>query len=110
MEKALVRKLAMKLKQHCPVDSGALLVSISSIQGSKKRWLITIGNESGKEINGKCATVEYAAITNFAQTISIHGKAYNNPNYHWVNKAVREWLQENKMILNSFNVQTEGLG
>ena len=22
-----------------------------------------------------------------------------NPNYHWVNKAVKEWITENKLLL-----------
>ena len=104
MDRQLVLKLAEKLRRYCPVDSGALRLSISSVQGNPKRWLISIGNESGKEINGKSATVEYAAITNFNRTLNIRGKTYNNPNYHWVNKAVFEWVNENKLL---FNVQVE---
>ncbi len=104
MDRQLVLKLANKLRKYCPVDSGALKLSISSVQGNETRWLISIGNESGKEINGKCATIEYAAITNFARVLTIRGKNYNNPNYHWVNKAVFEWVQENKLL---FNVEME---
>lgn len=97
MDRRLAVALANKLRKYCPVDSGALKLSISSVQGNEKRWLISIGNESGKEINGSSATIEYAAITNFAQTLKIRGKLYNNPNFHWVNKAVREWVDENKL-------------
>lgn len=98
MDRQLVLKLANKLRQYCPVDSGALKLSISSVQGNEKRWMISIGNESGKEINGKNATIEYAAVTNFARVLTIRGKSYNNPNFHWVNKAVLEWVNENKLI------------
>lgn len=98
MDRQLALKLANLLRAKCPVDSGALRISISSVQGNPKRWLITIGNESGKEINGKCATIEYAATTNFARTLKIHGRDYNNPNFHWVNKAVIQWVNENKLL------------
>jgi hypothetical protein len=104
MDRQLALKLANLLRSKCPVDSGALRLSISSVQGNPKRWLITIGNESGKEINGKCATIEYAAITNFAKTIRFKGNTYNNPNYHWVNQAVIQWVNENKLL---YRITTE---
>lgn len=104
MDRTLAMKLAEKLRRYCPVDSGALKLSISNVQGNPTEWVITIGNESGKEINGKCATIEYAAITNFSQVLKIRGKKYNNPNYHWVNKAIQEWVMENKLL---FGVESE---
>jgi hypothetical protein len=55
MDRTLAMKLAEKLRRYCPVDSGALKLSISNAQGNPTEWVITIGNESGKEINGKKA-------------------------------------------------------
>ena len=91
--------LALRLRAACPVDTGALRMSISRVQGTESEYVITIGNNQGKEINGKCATVEYAAITNFAKELNIHGRAYPNPNYHWVNNTVDAWLKANKFNL-----------
>lgn len=99
MKYELALDLAMRLRTACPVDTGALKMSISRVQGTASEYIITIGNNQGKEINGKCATVEYAAITNFAKTLKIHGAEYNNPNYHWVNDAVKEWVRANQLKL-----------
>ena len=99
MKYELALDLAMRLRSACPVDTGALKMSISRVQGTASEYIITIGNNQGKEINGKCATVEYAAITNFAKTLNIHGREYNNPNYHWVNKTVKEWVRANQLNL-----------
>ena len=107
MERALVEKLAQKLKVYCPVDTGALRASISGVQGNPKQWLITIGNEDAS-ISGT-ATVEYAGLLNFSQTI----RGYNNKHYHWVNKAVKEWLEENKLLLKleaESDYDAEGIG
>lgn len=93
MERALVEKLAQKLKVYCPVDTGALRASISGVQGNPKQWLITIGNDDAS-ISGT-ATVEYASLLNFSQTI----KGIKNKHYQWVNKAVKEWIEENKLLL-----------
>ena len=97
MDRALVLKLAEKLKQRCPVDTGALKASISQVQGNEKEWIITIGNDDAS-INGT-PTIQYASITNYAQTLKIRGTIYPNKNFHWVNKAVNEWLGENKMLI-----------
>ena len=97
MDRSLVLKLAEKLKLRCPVDTGALKASISQVQGNEKEWVITIGNEDAS-INGT-PTIQYAAVTNFALTLNIRGRIYPNPNYHWVNDAIDEWVQENKLIL-----------
>ena len=99
MKYELALDLAMRLRAACPVDTGALRMSISRVQGTESEYIITIGNNQGKEINGKCATVEYAAITNFAKELNIHGRAYRNPNYHWVNKTVKEWVRANQLNL-----------
>ena len=99
MKYELALDLAMRLRSACPVDTGALKMSISRVQGTASEYIITIGNNQGKEINGKCATVEYAAITNFAKTLNIWGREYRNPNYHWVNKTVKEWVKANQLNL-----------
>ena len=99
MKYELALDLAMRLRSACPVDTGALKMSISRVQGTESEYIITIGNNQGKEINGKCATVEYAAITNFAKTLNIWGREYPNPNYHWVNKTVKEWVRANQLNL-----------
>ena len=98
----LVVNLANRLRLACPVDTGALRSSISRVQLTDNEYLITIGNNQGKEINGKCATVEYAAVTNFAKYLKLHGKNYPNPNYHWVNDAVERWK-----LANQYNFGTE---
>ena len=97
MKYELAYDLAQRLRANCPVDTGALRMSISRVQGSEKEYIIKIGNNQGKEINGKCATVEYAAVTNFSKNLHLHGKLYPNPNYHWVNDTVREWVKANKL-------------
>ena len=93
MDYALAQKLAYKLRVKCPYDTGALHASITNAQGNPKRWIITIGNEDSS-INGT-ATIEYAGLLNFEPVIRGHG----NKHYHWVNKAVKEWVEENKLLL-----------
>ena len=104
MKYALALDLAVRLRRNCPVDTGALRMSISRVQGNEREYIITIGNNQGKEINGRCATVEYAAYTNFTKTLNIHGTPHNNPNYHWVNNTVKEWVQANKL---NFSIKSE---
>lgn len=93
MDYQLAQKLAFKLRVKCPYDTGALRASITNAQGNPKRWIITIGNEDAS-INGT-ATIEYAGLLNFKQVIRNH----QNKHYHWVNKAIREWVEENKLLL-----------
>lgn len=93
MDRKLVEKLGQKLRGKCPVDTGALRASISGVQGNEKEWLITIGNDDAS-ISGT-PTVQYAALLNFAQEI----RGHYNIHYHWVNEAIREWLTENKLLL-----------
>lgn len=101
MELSLAIDLANRLRAACPVRSGALQLSISRVQGNSREYIITIGNESGKETNGHCATVQYAAITNYNESLYYKKKngeivTYKNPNYHWVNKAVEDWVRANR--------------
>ena len=104
MDYNLVLDLGERLKKHCPVDTGALRLSIQKAQGNPKEWIILIGDNNA-EISGT-PTVQYAAITNFAQQITKrNGEKYNNPNYHWVNKAVAEWVNVNKL---NFKIRSEG--
>ena len=105
MNRQLVEKLKEKLVLHCPVDTGALRASISGVQGNEKEWVITIGNEDSS-INGT-PTIQYARITNYARTLTIRGQQYSNPNYHWVNKAVFEWVQENRLLIDLEEEDTE---
>ena len=94
MNYSTAQDLVTRLRRACPVRSGALRMSISKAQGNAKEYVITIGNNQGKEINGCCATVEYAAITNFAQRLS---NGARNKNYHWVNKCVKLWIQNRQL-------------
>lgn len=116
MKYETVCRLREILKQYCPVDSGALKLSILKVQGSENEYTITIGNNGGKEINGKCATIEYAAKTNFQQTLKVFAggkrkdpkkpnfKYIKNPNYHWVNDAISVWAMQNAP---SFKIASE---
>ena len=103
MDYSLALDLGERLKKHCPVDTGALRLSIQKAQGNPKEWIILIGDNNA-EISGT-PTVQYAEITNYAKTIKMrNGKEYNNPNYHWVNKAVEEWIRVNKL---NFKINSE---
>ena len=101
MDYQLADKLAQKLRVKCPYDTGALRASITNAQGNPKRWIITIGNDDAS-INGT-ATIEYAGLLNFKATI----KSRNNKHYHWVNKAVKEWVEENKLLLAVMSEENE---
>lgn len=101
MDYALAQKLANKLRVNCPYDTGALRASITNAQGNPKRWIITIGNEDSS-INGT-ATIEYAGLLNFKMTIRNHA----NKHYHWVNKAVKEWVEENKLLIQVMSEESE---
>lgn len=98
MDYQLADKLAQKLRVKCPIDTGALQASITNAQGNPKRWIITIGNDDAS-ISGT-PTIQYAALLNFS--VIIKGK--NNKHYHWVNDAVKEWIEENKLL---FGLQVE---
>ena len=97
------QSLLNDLIRACPVDSGALKQSITLVQFTEKEFVITIGNESGKEINGSSATNVYASITNNNRHLRFRTSrsenlllVKNNPNYHWVNNAVQNWVSRNK--------------
>ena len=109
MDRALAEYLAQILKSYCPVKTGALKESISDVQGNEKEWVITIGNEDAS-INGT-PTIEYARTTNFAPTLKVFKKGkrkdplvpefteMKNPNYHWVNNAVKDWVDRCKLLI-----------
>ena len=106
MDYSLAVRLKEMLIRACPVDSGALKESITIVQYNEKEFVIQIGNESGEELNDRCATNVYASITNDAKQLRFHTKKSENllivkpnPNYHWVNKTVESWIQENKLKL-----------
>ena len=98
----LAEKLLNTLKRYCPVDSGALKQSITIVQFNAREFVIQIGNEGGKEINGSSATNVYASITNqkylkYRVKDSFLTALKKNKNYHWVNNAVEEWIKTNKL-------------
>ena len=93
MNSQLAQKLVNKLKEKCPVDTGQLKFSIQMIQLDANNWEVLIGNASGN-INGT-PSEKYASITNFSSTLGRNKKP--NPNYHWVNNAIKEWATENML-------------
>ena len=93
MNSQLAQKLVNKLRERCPVDSGQLRASVQMIQLSANQWEVIIGNASGN-INGT-PSEKYASITNFNATLVKNKKP--NRNYHWVNKAIKEWALENML-------------
>lgn len=93
MNSQIAQKLVNKLREKCPVDTGQLKVSIQMIQLNEHEWEVLIGNESGN-INGT-PSERYASITNFNRTLGKYQKM--NPNYMWVNKAIKEWALENML-------------
>ena len=95
MKLQLAHELRNALLKACPVDSGALKGSIQQPQLNANSYIITIGNNSGKEVNGKCATNVYAGFTNDARYLKLRGKQFTNPNYHWANKAIEQWAKQN---------------
>lgn len=95
MDLTLAMRLRNALQEACPVDTGQLRLHIQPAQGSESCWVITIGQANG-EINGTPSNV-YASITNNARTIKMKNRSYNNPNYHWVNKAIEKWARENSV-------------
>ena len=109
MEYALAVDLVYWLKEECPVDSGALKANIMKAQGNEKEWIIVIGTQGGKEINGSCATIEYASTTNFAEFLNLNGKRYKNPNYHWVNHAIEFWAQKHINELGNLDIAEDDI-
>lgn len=104
MTRDLAEKLKMELIRSCPVDSGALKQSITIVQFTDKEFVVQIGNESGKEINGSSATNVYAAYTNRRYLgVRVKGtslvKRIPNKNYHWVNNAIQRWIESNRLDL-----------
>lgn len=74
-----------------PYKTGQLQQSIQCMQLDEKNWEIIIGNDYGG-MNGTPSNV-YASITNFAKTLGKNGK--ENKHYHWVNKTIKKWAEEN---------------
>ena len=93
MNSDLAQRLVNTLREECPVDTGQLKTSIQMLQLNEKEWVVLIGNDSGN-INGTPSNV-YAHITNDYKTLGKNGKP--NPNYQWVNKAIKKWAEENML-------------
>ncbi len=81
------------LWENCPKDTGQLKTSIQAMQINANEFQVLIGNGSGA-INGT-PSEQYASITNFAKTLGKNGKA--NRNYHWVNKTIKKWAEQNML-------------
>lgn len=81
------------LFEASPYKSGTLRGSIQMFQLDANTWQITIGNE-GDNTTGK-ASIEYAHITNDYKTLGKNNVP--NRNYHWVNKVLKRWAEENKL-------------
>lgn len=96
MNRDLAELLVKELREQCPVDTGQLKTSIQLLQVNERDWLVLIGNDNSS-INGVPSNV-YASITNFSRTLGKNGKA--NRNYHWVNKAIKRWVEQNKLQFN----------
>ena len=79
------------LWENCPKDTGQLKASIQAMQINANEFQVLIGNDYGG-MNGTPSNV-YASITNFAQTLGKNDKP--NRNYHWVNKTIKKWAEEN---------------
>lgn len=93
MNRDLAELLIKELRKECPVDTGQLKTSIQLLQVNERDWLVLIGNDNSS-INGVPSNV-YASITNFSRTLGKNGKL--NDNYHWVNKAIKRWVERNKL-------------
>lgn len=102
LTRELVDSLRLELINSCPVDSGALKLSIQPAQLTAGGWVITIGNDDDA-INGT-PTNRYASITNNNKSLFFKNKngeviARDNKNYHWVNKAIARWCRANQQQL-----------
>lgn len=97
MNRDLAELLVKELRERCPEASGQLKTSIQLLQVNERDWLVLIGNDNSS-INGVPSNV-YASITNFSKTLGKNGKP--NRNYHWVNKAIKRWFEQNKLQFNT---------
>lgn len=99
MNSQLAQKLENMLREACPYASGQLESSIQMLQLNANEWIILIGNESGS-INGT-PSEQYAHITNDYPLIGWSKKEQKfttpNRNYHWVNKTIKKWADENML-------------
>lgn len=98
MNRDLAELLVKELREASPYKTGQLHDSIQLLQNpdDPESWIILIGNDSSS-YNGVPSNV-YASITNFSKTLGKNGKA--NRNYHWVNKAIKRWVEQNNLQFN----------
>jgi hypothetical protein len=89
----LAIKLVNMLQEASPYDTGQLHDSIQMHQINDKEWIITVGD--GTTAKHEVPSEVYAHITNDYQTLGKYGKA--NRNYHWVNKILKKWAEENML-------------
>ena len=81
------------LQERSPYDSGQLHDSIQMRQLSANQWIVEIGDANGNKTG--TPSEEYAHITNDYKTLGKYGKT--NRNYHWVNKTIKKWAEQNML-------------
>lgn len=81
------------LREVSPYDTGQLHDSIQGLQLNVNEWIVTIGD--GTATKHETPSEVYAHITNDYRTLGKYGKA--NRNYHWVNKTIKKWAEENML-------------
>lgn len=81
------------LHEASPYATGQLHDSIQPLFLNDKQLLVTIGN--GTAYQRKVPSEVYASITNDVRTLGKNSKP--NRNYHWVNKTIKRWAEENML-------------
>ena len=93
MNNQLAQRLVNLLQERSPYYTGQMHDSIQGHAIDDKHWFVTVGD--GTAAKHKVPSEVYASITNDARTLGKNGKA--NRNYHWVNKAIKEWAEQNML-------------
>ena len=85
------------LHEASPYATGQLHDSIQPLFLNDKQLLVTIGNSTAYQ--RKVPSEVYAHITNDYPLIGWSKKEQKfttpNRNYHWVNKTIKKWAEEN---------------
>lgn len=87
------------LWENCPKDTGQLKASIQAMQINANEFQVLIGN--GTAYQRKVPSEVYAHITNDYPLIGWSKKEQKfttpNRNYHWVNKTIKKWAEQNML-------------
>ena len=81
------------LHEASPYATGQFHDSIQPLFLNDKELIVTIGN--GTAYQRKVPSEVYASITNDVRKLGKNGKP--NRNYHWVNKTIKKWAEENML-------------